>query len=382
MKTSIRQTVLLCGTLCTAITGWKMLPAMDAVQIGTYAEQQPDDAAAIPVSEIPPLSDTAYPAESGIVTQPDVQAPPEPPPPVSANIINLESEGSAAMWLARPYQETQSGDGGEIVCKHFGMQNGDPFFALPAGGQVRNTTFWNNQELLEESRIKPELPLKIDGTPMVLIYHTHTTESYVSDQSGHYDASFNFRTTDPEKNMVMVGNAIAEQLAAAGIGVVHAKEIHDYPVWTGSYHNSAVTIQSVLEQYPSVCIALDIHRDAITNGTTVTAPVADINGRQSAQIMIISGCDDGTMDMPEYRKNFHLASMLQQTAETMFPGFTRPILFDYRKYNQNLTNGSLLIEVGSQGNTLEEARFAGECTGKVLAETIRILCSESAATEN
>ena len=86
--------------------------------------------------------------------------------------------------------------------------------------------------------------------------------------------------------------------------------------------------------------------------------------------MIISGCDDGTMGMPEYRKNFHFASKLQQTAERMFPGFTRPILFDYRKYNQDLTQGSLLIEVGSQGNTLEEVRFAGELTGKALSAVI------------
>ena len=122
-----------------------------------------------------------------------------------------------------------------------------------------------------------------------------------------------------------------------------------------------------------MCIALDIHRDALADGSTVIAPVCTVDGKQSAQIMIISGCDDGTMGMPNYRENFHLASALQQTAETMFSGLTRPIMFDYRKYNQNLTNGSLLIEIGSQGNTLEEARYAGELVGKSLSETIRQL---------
>ena len=91
--------------------------------------------------------------------------------------------------------------------------------------------------------------------------------------------------------------------------------------------------------------------------------------------MIISGCDDGTMGMPNFRQNFHLACQLQQTAETLYPGFTRPILFDYRKYNQHLTTGSLLIEVGSQGNTMEEARYAGELFGKSLVETIRNLAN-------
>ena len=171
--------------------------------------------------------------------------------------------------------------------------------------------------------------------------------------------------------MVTVGDAIAEQLAAAGIGVIHAREIHDFPVWTGSYHNSAETVRQILADYPSVCIALDIHRDAISDGKTVIAPVAEIDGRQSAQIMIISGCDDGTMGMPDYRRNFHFASRLQETAETMFPGLMRPILFDYRKYNQDLTAGSLLIEVGSQGNTIEEARYAGTLTGLALSETIK-----------
>ena len=281
------------------------------------------------------------------------------------------------MWYSRLYQQGDSGSGGDIIDRHFAAQSGSLFFSLPNGGQVRNSTFWSNADLLAESKIMPELPLRTDGTPMVLIYHTHTTESYVAEKTGRYDDSFNFRTTEPDKNMVSVGDAIAEQLAAAGIGVVHAREIHDFPVWTGSYSNSAETIRSVLEQYPEICIALDIHRDAISDGKTVIAPVAEVNGKQSAQIMIISGCDDGTMGMPDYRKNFHFASRLQETAETMFPGFTRPILFDYRKYNQDLTAGSLLIEVGSQGNTLEEARYAGELVGQALSETIRKLAADS-----
>ena len=371
MKESVRNTAFLCGSVCALLSCVKFLPAMEAIEIGTSNINTQEETQEIPSAETRP-AETA--PESGSVTQPQVQASPETKQE-NTNIINIESDGSIAMHHARLYQETVSGDGGEIHDKHFGLQSGTPFFVLPNGGQVRNTTFWNNADLLEESKILPELDLKIDGTPMVLIYHTHTTESYVSAKTGNYDNNFNFRTTEPEYNMVAVGDAIAEQLASANVGVIHAKELHDYPVWTGSYNNSAETIRSVLEQYPSVCIALDIHRDAISNGSVVTAPVAEIDGKQSAQIMIISGCDDGTMNMPEYRKNFHLASLIQQTAERMYPGFTRPILFDYRKYNQNLTNGSLLIEVGSQGNTLEEARYAGELTGKVLAETIRTLCN-------
>ena len=87
--------------------------------------------------------------------------------------------------------------------------------------------------------------------------------------------------------------------------------------------------------------------------------------------MIISGCDDGTMGMPEHLKNFRFACALQSELESSFPGLTRPVLFDYRHYNQDLTTGSLLIEVGSHGNCLEQALYAGELVGKGLCSVIQ-----------
>ncbi|MBQ8922149.1 MAG: stage II sporulation protein P [Oscillospiraceae bacterium] len=374
MRIRLKTAALLCGTGTLLLSGRYAVPLMQHTLIGAPAEVQASGAVMQQAPSAPAAADPE-PAvtQSGTETVPEVHAE-NPAPENTGNIINIESDGSQAMWFSRLYSCPDSDSGGKIIDRHFSAQKGAQFLNLTNGGQVRNCTFWSNSDLLAESKIAPSLDLKMDGTPMVLIYHTHTTESFVSEKTGAYDASCIFRTTEPDKNMVMVGDAIAEQLSAAGIGVVHAREIHDYPVWSGAYSNSAKTIQSVLEQYPSICIALDIHRDAISDGSTVVAPVCTINGNQSAQIMIISGCDKGNMGMPNYRENFHLASAIQQTAEGMFPGFTRPILFDYRKYNQNLTNGSLLIEVGSQGNTLEEARYAGELVGKSLSETIRKLC--------
>ena len=376
MNVQFRQISLLCATGCLMLGGWRVMPVLETVEIGAVSCPAAAETAPQPQQTTTAPPETTAAVETGTVTQPAALAP-AAPPAENPLFINIESEGSKALRNARLYQETQNGSGGEIVDRHFGAQSGDLFLTLPDGGQVRNTTFWRNDDLLAESRIPPQLDVKLDGTPTVLIYHTHTTESYVSPKTGNYDESFNFRTTEPDKNMVMVGDAIAEQLAAAGIGVVHARELHDYPVWTGSYSNSAETIRAVLDAYPNICIALDIHRDAIADGDTVVAPVAEINGKQSAQIMIISGCDDGTMNMPDYRENFHFACRLQQTAETMFSGLTRPILFDYRKYNQDMTKGSLLIEVGSQGNTLEEARYAGELVGQALSETIRQIAVEN-----
>ena len=89
--------------------------------------------------------------------------------------------------------------------------------------------------------------------------------------------------------------------------------------------------------------------------------------------MIISGCDDGTLDMPDYMKNFHFAAYLQQQIEGDSPGLTRPVLFDYRKYNQDLTTGSLLIEVGSHGSTLEQVQYSGQLIGSSLAKALNSL---------
>ncbi len=296
-----------------------------------------------------------------------------------SDVITIESAYSKTLHGELPYPTAFDSQDGLIVEKHYGTQKGNQFFALDTAGQVRNCTHHNNAELLAESRIPPDLPLCADGTPMVLIYHTHTTESYVQGERGYYDSEFNYRTSDSDKNVIAVGDAIAAELTACGIGVIHAETIHDYPSWNGSYSRSAETVSAILEQYPSVCIALDIHRDAISTEGKILAPVAEINGKKAAQIMIISGCDDGTMGMPHYLQNFHLASRLQQQMEGTYMGLTRPVLFDYRKYNQNLTTGSLLIEVGGHGNTLEEACYAGSLFGKSLAQTILALIEEANA---
>ena len=375
MHRRIRRAAV-CLAACTVMAAARyLIPVMQSVEIGRAS---PAAAETVPA----PLTGTAPAAEQTLPvpaeTVPVQLAPAAEAPAENACGIREESEGSQAMHFSRPYQSCGDGAGGEIHDAHFGIHTGSPFLSLSGGGQVRNCTFWDNSDLLAESTVMPPAGIKTDGTPVVLIYHTHTTESYAADKSGRYDSDFCFRTTEPDKNMVAVGNAIAAALAEQGIGSVHSAEIHDFPVWSGSYGNSAETVRAALEKYPDLRIVLDIHRDAISDGQTVTAPVCDVSGRQAAQIMIISGCDDGTMNMPDYRENFHMASIIEQTAEQLYPGFTRPVLFDYRKYNQDLTPGSLLIEVGSQGNTLEEAVYAGSLIGNTLAETIRRINGSSA----
>lgn len=269
-----------------------------------------------------------------------------------------------------PYPVELENRDGAITAMCYGNFNGDTYIDLDRAGQVRNITTVPNSTLLEESRLAPDFKIEKNSgrnEPQVLIMHTHATESYEPYERDFYDSSFNSRTTDPNMNMAAVGDAIAEQLEAAGIAVLHDTTMHDYPSYNDSYDRSRETVENILAEYPSIKIVLDIHRDAIEreSGERI-APVAEINGKNAAQIMIISGCDDGTMNMPNYLKNFRFAAMLQQQLESDYEGLTRPILFDYRKYNQDLTTGSILIEVGGHANSIDQAVYSGELIGKAL----------------
>ena len=121
---------------------------------------------------------------------------------------------------------------------------------------------------------------------------------------------------------------------------------------------------------------LDVHRDAIiANDGTITAPVAEIDGKTAAQVMLIAGCDNGKMNHPNYLKNLSFAAALQTQMESDHPGLTRPVLFDYRYYNQSLTTGSLLIEVGGHANTLAQALYSAELIGDSLGRLLSSMIS-------
>ena len=281
-----------------------------------------------------------------------------------------------------PYPESIETHSGTITAMAYLEQDGKQFFDLEKFGQVRNATEIPMSKLIEESKKLPEFKIDISdeegktSEPQVLIMHTHTTESFEPYARDFYDASFNSRTTDESKNVVSVGNAIEKELTSQGIGVIHDKTVHDYPSYNGSYDRSRATVKAILAQHPSIKVVLDIHRDAIEReGGERIAPTVTVDGKQAAQVMIISGCDNGTMNMPNYLKNFRLASLFQQQLEGDYPGLTRPVLFTYKKYNQDLTTGSLLIEVGGHANSVEQAQYSGELVGKSLANALKGISS-------
>lgn len=240
-------------------------------------------------------------------------------------------------------------------------------------GLIRNSTNLTDQEVQEILSQPDSLSLPSDG-PQVLIYHTHATESFEPWDRDIYDTRNTWRSTNNAENMVAVGDEIAAALEKWGIEVVHDTTQHDYPSYNGSYERSEETIASYLEKYPTIRVALDVHRDAIQRENTLVKPIATVQQQKAARLMIIAGCDDGTMEMPDWRENLRFAAGLQSEIETKYPGLTRPVFFCYRRYNMHMTKGSLLIEFGSHGNTLEEVkrtgRMAGDAIGQYLSRRI------------
>ena len=267
-----------------------------------------------------------------------------------------------------------SNNDGPVVRKTYTAGSTPNFINISGNAFVKNTTKLPNETVQQAVHNAPAFKLTGGSEPQVLIMHTHTTECYELAARDFYDSKWNSRNRDKNRNRVRVGDEITKQLEAAGIGVIHDATEHDYPSYNGAYDRSRVTVQNILAQYPSIKVVLDIHRDAIsTDDGTRYAPVAEINGKNAAQVMIISGCDDGTMDYPNYLQNLSFASLLQQQMESDYPGLTRPIMFAYRFYNQNLTTGSLLIEVGGHANSLDEAIYSGELVGKSLANALKTI---------
>lgn len=237
---------------------------------------------------------------------------------------------------------------------------------------VSNKTAEHDIDIAAE--LKKEVDLKIENKsdPIVLIYHTHTTEGYQTLDLGWYSNSVVTRSKDPATNMVRVGEEIAEQLEKAGIGVIHDTTIYD-TTYSGAYYRSEDQIEKYMEKYPSLQVLLDIHRDAIKNPDTgvMTKPTAEINGKKAAQIMIVSGCEDGgVVGFPDWEYNLRFALNLQKECEDKYPGLVRPLFFCSRQYNMHKSHCSLLIEMGSDANTLDEAAYSGRLLGDVLSSML------------
>lgn len=212
-----------------------------------------------------------------------------------------------------------------------------------------------------------------DG-PQILIMHTHGTEAYTMDGTDIYLPSDTSRTIDPQFNMVRVGEEMAQVLTEMGFSVLHDTTLYDYPAYSGAYDRSKAGVEQWLRDYPSIQVVLDVHRDALTgeNGETYKT-LATVNGAQTAQLMLVVGSSDAGLEHPHWKENLSLALKLQSGLLEVSPSLPRPITLRTNRFNQQLTTGSLLVEVGSHGNTLQEALAAARLFARTAGETLKPL---------
>ena len=211
-----------------------------------------------------------------------------------------------------------------------------------------------------------ETPLSWDlrtEAPTVLILHTHTTESY----TGSWDAHDPYRSLNDAKNMLAIGDLLANKLESAGIRVIHDRTLHDYPSYNGSYNHARKSIQSYLAEYPSIVLVLDIHRDARedSQGNQIQT-TTHINGQASAQLMAVVGTNGTGLTHPNWQSTLALALKLHVVLERLYPGITRPISLRAQRFNQDLATNAMLIEVGTAGNTLPQALTAADCLANAI----------------
>ena len=251
----------------------------------------------------------------------------------------------------------------------------------------RNTLYRNKTKNIKITNdyisklINKDYPIKVnslDSGPLVLILHTHTTESYVEEGKYYYNpkkAVAETRSRDDSKNVIAVGEAMKNSLEAMGIGVVHCTDYHDIYVFNESYNHSYKTVKEYLKMYPTIKYVIDLHRDSVinTNGTKI-APVAEIGGEKAAQIMIVVGSNDNGLKHDKWEQNLTLAVKIQSELVNEYGNLARPLVIRSGRFNQQLSTGMLLFEIGACGNTLKEAEYSARllanCYGSIIKSEI------------
>ncbi len=210
----------------------------------------------------------------------------------------------------------------------------------------------------EKGEKEPAEQVVLGDDPLVLIVHTHATESYLP-ASGS-----NFHSKGEENTVRDVGSVLAASLEKEGISVVHDKTLHDDPSYNDSYNRSYETVQSLLKKYPTVKCVIDLHRDAVAS--EAPAATVSVDGRKCAKYSYVIGTVAST-----YKANKTFISNLNKTASEDYNGYTGKVLERGYSYNQGYSSKSLLLEIGYNRNRIEEARNSAEIFGKILADTLK-----------
>ena len=239
----------------------------------------------------------------------------------------------------------------------------DTYNKIYNGVKIKNESKYK----LTEEDLKPDIDFK--NKEDIVIYHTHTCESYTKTEKYTYKSSGNFRTTDLNYSVARVGEELKKYLDKYGFNVIHNKTYHDYPKYNGSYTRSLETIEKILKT-SKASLVIDLHRDALGSNSKY-APAVKINGEEAAQLMFVIGTDGGGLKHDKWKKNLKLAIKIQEKANEMYPGLFKPIIVRNSRYNQHVSEGACIIEVGATGNTLEQCLVSMKYLSSVIFEVMK-----------
>ncbi len=225
--------------------------------------------------------------------------------------------------------------------------------------KIKNETDY----VLTEDMLKPDITIENKN---IVIFHTHSCESYTPSEKYQYNETGNYRTTDLNYTVVRVGTELEEQLKQYNYNVIHSKDYHDYPSYNGSYTRSLKTVENILKDNPSDII-IDLHRDAV-GARSDYAPTVKIGDEEAAQIMFVIGTNAGGLWHPNWNQNLKFAVKVQEKAEEMYPGLFKPIMLTKSRYNQHTGKYANIIEVGATGNTLDQCLNSMKYLAKVMDE--------------
>lgn len=245
---------------------------------------------------------------------------------------------------------------------------------LPNNVPTKYTNTYNSVQIKNESKYTlTQDMLNTEGVTInnknVLIFHTHTCESYTPSETSKYNQTGNFRTTDLNFSVARVGTELQSYLKSYGYNVIHDKTYHDYPSYSGSYGNSLATVQNLLKVNKDFDVVIDIHRDAIADSTY--APTVKIGDEYASQLMFVIGTNGSGLEHDNWVQNLKFAIKVQEKANEMYPGLFKPMIVRNSRYNQNVSKAACIIEVGATGNTLEQSNNSMKYLAKVLSEVMK-----------
>ena len=332
----------LAGAVYLTAGGWRPpaeeLKALEREGMRTLLAQE------LPMPEEEQQALTQEQQERPTPEAPAAQPPTEPEPEREETALN-----AAAQLMEAPEQEPEAP-------QEEREQEEIPEIDIESDAlELTNSTKGIEVELGDYLEDEPALKLSHEG-PQILIMHTHGTEAYTMADGDDYTPSDNARTTDEDYNMIRVGEEMRKVFQDMGLEVVHDTSLYDYPGYNGSYARSLKGIRSYLEEYPTISVVLDVHRDAMIAADGTAIKVCDeVDGENVARVMLVVGTDDGGLEHPRWEDNLTLAAWIQARMLMTDEGFPRPVNLRSQRFNQHMTAGSLLVEVGTSGNTLQEA---------------------------